>query len=115
MKKKIIKNTLILTMVFALSGAQLNMPLKQVFIPSVAVDAKTPVRKLTWKQAMRKLVKWLKKKKLYNKKYVLSYDGHMEGKKYLFHYYEDMGTHTATVNWYYVHSKTGKITPMFKF
>lgn len=38
-----------------------------------------------------------------------------KGKKYLFHYYEDMETHTSTVNWYYVNSKTGKIIPMFKF
>ena len=56
----------------------------------------------------------VEKNNLYNSKFVLAYAG-KKGKKYLFHYYEDMETHTATVNWYYVNSKTGKIIPMFKF
>ena len=81
-------------------------------MPSTVACAKAPAKKLTWSQAAQKLFKWLKKKKLYHKEYVLAYDK-KEGKKYVFHYFEDMETHTATVNWYYVHSVTGKITSMF--
>lgn len=66
---------------------------------------------LTWKQAGKILRNWLEKNKLYNEKYHLAFE-RKEGGKYLFHYYEDMPDHTATINWYYVDSKTGKITVM---
>ena len=54
----------------------------------------------------------VKEKEIIQKSYKLAYEG-MEGKKYTFQYYQDMGTHTATINWYYVHKSTGKITSMF--
>ena len=81
-------------------------------VPQTETQTVVQAKTLTKKQAKKKLVKWLKKKGLYNKSYRLAYEG-MEGKKYTFQYYQDMGTHTATINWYYVHKSTGKITSMF--
>ena len=65
---------------------------------------------LTVKQAKKKLIKWLRKHDQMGD--VVEYNSR-EGKKYLFHVYDDMGSHTATRGWYYVHRKTGKITSMF--
>ena len=81
-------------------------------IPQTQISYIAKAKTLTKKQAKKKVVKYLKKKKIYKKKYILAYDS-KHGKKYLFHYYEDMKTHTATINWYYVNMKTGKITAMF--
>lgn len=81
-------------------------------IPQTQISSIAKTKTLTKKQATKKVVKYLKKKKIYKKKYILAYDSKHE-KKYLFHYYEDMKTHTATINWYYVNMKTGKITAMF--
>lgn len=67
---------------------------------------------LTVKQATVKLEKWLKDNNKTVKDAILVYD-HKEGNNYVFQYYNDMGTHTATINWYYVNCKTGKITAMF--
>ena len=81
-------------------------------IPQTQISSIAKAKTLTKKQAAKKVVKYLKKKKIYKKKYILAYDS-KHWKKYLFHYYEDMKTHTATINWYYVNMKTGKITAMF--
>ncbi len=66
---------------------------------------------LTKKTAKKKLISYLKKNKAYDSKLILEYD-HKEGKTFVFHYYTIFGDHTVTTNWYYVNSKTGKITSM---
>ena len=62
--------------------------------------------------AKKKVIKYLKKKKLWKKSYRLEYD-HKSGNKYVFHYYEFVTDHTATINWYDVNIRTGKITAEF--
>lgn len=74
---------------------------------------KAVAKKLNRDQARKELVKWLKRNNQYNKKYILAYNK-KDGNTYVYHYYEDMPTHVATVNWYYVNSRTGKITSEFK-
>ena len=69
-------------------------------------------KKLTKAQAKKKVIKYLKKKKLWKKSYRLEYD-HKSGNKYVFHYYEFVTDHTATINWYDVNIRTGKITAEF--
>ena len=75
-------------------------------------DVKTAKKKLTKKQAKKKLKKWMKQTGLWNTSFKLEYD-HREDNFYLFHYYEDMGDHNVTVNWYYVNRNNGEITSMF--
>lgn len=84
------------------------------FLPEQKIEMTASAKTLTKKQAKKKLITYLKKKKLYNDHYFLSYD-HMEGKKYVFQYYESLDTHIHTINWYYVHKQTGKITALFDF
>lgn len=77
--------------------------------PAVA-EAKTNMTKA---QAKKKLIRVLKKKKLYNKKYYLDYD-YKKGNCYVFHYYEwvyynGVKDHTATTGWYSVNRKNGRI------
>lgn len=79
---------------------------------NTSIEAQAARKKLTKKQARKKVVKYLKKNKIWNKDYYLEYD-HKSGNKYVFHYYEMMSDHTATVNWYDVNIRTGKITPEF--
>ena len=83
-------------------------------VPGVMPQAVTvaKAKTLTKKQARKKLVNYLKNQNLFNSQYQLVFD-HKEGNDYVYHYYEDMGTHTATVNWYYVNKKSGKVTAMF--
>ena len=79
---------------------------------NTSIEAQAARKKLTKKQARKKVVKYLKKNKIWNKDYNLECD-HKEDNKYVFHYYEFVTDHTATINWYYVNIRTGKITPMF--
>lgn len=72
----------------------------------------TVKKNLTMKQAKAKLRKWIAKNGHESSGAILRYD-HMDGDNYVFQYYHDMGTHTATMNWYYVNKKTGKIKAMF--
>ena len=39
---------------------------------------------------------------------------HKEDEFYIIHAYESMPDHTATFNWYRVHSKTGEVSNMFQ-
>ncbi|MCI5587325.1 MAG: hypothetical protein MR384_05520 [Lachnospiraceae bacterium] len=79
---------------------------------NTVIEIQAAQKKLTKKQARNKLVKYLKKKKKWKASYHLDYD-HTSGNKYVFHYYEVLSDHTATVNWYDVNIRTGKITPWF--
>ena len=95
----------------ALTVTPLAVPMQNHTADSVIeVSAKT---KMTWKKAKKKLVRWMKKRGEYNKNYDLVYDHYdNEQKQYVFHYYNFVNDHTATMNWYYVSKKTGKITSM---
>lgn len=79
---------------------------------NISIQVQAAKKKLTKKQARIKVVNYLKKKKEWKSYYYLDYD-HKSGNEYVFHYYEMMSDHTATINWYEVNIKTGKITSMF--
>lgn len=59
-----------------------------------------------------KLIKESKKKNPQTGQAVVEIDGY-EGGNWRVHVYELMSDHTATMNWYNVNSKTGKITTDF--
>ncbi len=110
MNRKRTKGIIALTTAVALTVTPLSMPQHFATDTAIEVSAKT---KMTWKKARKKLVKWLKKRGEYNKKYDLVYDHYDKGEKqYVFHYYNFVGNHSATINWYYVSKKTGEITSM---
>ena len=50
---------------------------------------------------------YLKKKKEWKSYYYLDYD-YKSGNEYVFHYYEMMSDHIATINWYEVSVYNGK-------
>ncbi len=102
----------LLALILAGTLISVSMPERIVGELPNAVSTSEAAVKYSKKKARKKLVKYLKKHKEYKKKYKLVYD-HTEGKRYVFHYYEDTVTHTSTVNWYYVNKKTGKIKAMF--
>ena len=82
-----------------------------VYISTMKATAKNST--ISKKQAKKKLIRWLKKKKKWYSKCIFEYD-HMQGKYYVFHQYtitvyEDGSGHTCTMGWYGVHKKTGKI------
>ena len=79
---------------------------------AVIYTVKAKSATLSRKKVRNKLKKWLKQRGEWNASYVLEFDS-MDGENYLFHYYEDMGDNTATVNWYDVNKHTGKISAMF--
>ena len=108
MKKIYIK---FLTCVTAISVAIVT-PMVSTIKDNKAVEVQAAQKKLTKKQARNKLIKYLKKKKIWKASYHLDYD-HKSGNKYVFHYYEVLSDHVATVNWYDVDIKSGKISPWF--
>ena len=79
-------------------------------VSATAIEAEA--KSLSKKKARKKLVKWMKKHGVYQSNLILSYDGIEDG-AYVFQYYEDMGDHTATSNWYYVDRNSGAISSMF--
>lgn len=111
MYRKKIKGIMTVAVALALTVTPLAVPMQNHTADSVIeVSAKT---KMTWKKAKKKLVRWMKKRGEYNKDYDLVYDHYdNEQKQYVFHYYNFVNDHTATMNWYYVSKKTGKITSM---
>lgn len=112
-------------LVTMLAGGLSISPLaEKINVPGIATVAVTQAKmNLTQKQAKKKLISVLKKKKMFYKKtivegtsvYVLHfvYD-HKQGNKYVFHYYETVyyngvKDHIATLGWYSINKKTGKI------
>ena len=79
--------------------------------PQITTQAEAKA-KLTKKQARKKLIQYLKDVGIWKSGYKAEYDS-TEGNKYLFHVYENVDDHTATVGWYYVNKNNGKITSMF--
>lgn len=109
-KVKIVKSTKQYVKIKAVKKGTVTLKAK---VGKKTYKCKITVKKnLTVKQAEDKLRKWIAKNGQESSGAMLFYD-HMEGDNYVFHYFCDMGTHTATINWYYVNKKTGKIKPMF--
>lgn len=79
---------------------------------AIEVQAAQKKKKISKKQARKKVVKYIKKYGNWNTSYYLDYD-HNGKNTYVFHYYEMMSDHTATVNWYDVNWNTGKVKPEF--
>lgn len=110
MNRRRIKAILALSLATVLTVTPLTPMQNHTADSAIEVSAKT---KMTWKKAKKKLVRWMKKRGEYNKNYDLVYDHYdNEQKQYVFHYYNFVNDHTATMNWYYVSKKTGKITSM---
>lgn len=110
MNRRRIKAILALSLATVLTVTPLTPMQNHTADSVIEVSAKT---KMTWKKAKKKLVRWMKKRGEYNKNYDLVYDHYdNEQKQYVFHYYNFVNDHTATMNWYYVSKKTGKITSM---
>ncbi|MDD6481665.1 MAG: hypothetical protein PUF65_05300 [Lachnospiraceae bacterium] len=72
----------------------------------------TKKKQLTVDEAWEKLYKWFDEHNIDATGKKTMYVG-KDGDGYLFQFYEDMGDHTATINFYTVNCKTGKITAMF--
>ncbi len=109
MKYRVLKKILPAAVIFALAAPTAAY---QTAPGTACVSEAKTKAKLTKKQAFKKVLKYLKKKKIRCKKFCWTYAG-IEGKRYLFHVFEDMETHTATIGWYYVNKNTGKVTSMF--
>ena len=107
--KKITKKIVVCAVVASVATV---IPEITSFQENTSIETQAARKKLTKKQARTKVVKYLKKNKIWNSSYYLEYD-HKSGNNYVFHYYEMMSDHTATVNWYDVNAKTGKVTPLF--
>lgn len=106
-------------------GLSISPLVEKIKVPGIATVAVTQAKmNLTQKQAKKKLISVLKKKKMFYKKkrnvegtsvymHHFVYD-HKQGNKYIFHYYETVyyngvKDHIATFGWYSINKKTGKI------
>lgn len=107
--KKIAKK---LMLGIVLASLTVVTPRVSILPHNTSMEVQAAKKKLTKAQAKKKVIKYLKKKKLWKKSYRLEYD-HKSGNKYVFHYYEFVTDHTATINWYNVNIRTGKITAEF--
>lgn len=112
MRGKIKNRVLIFLLIFVFTS-QAFVPMAEMSgAKGVCVSNAKSTVKYSKKQARKRLIKWLKKKKKWSKGLYCDYEGRT-GNKYLFHVYSitinSDEAHTCTLGWYCVNTSSGKI------